>query len=212
MTEAEWLTSDDPQKMLTQIRGRGSERKWRFVACECLRCLQGLAFDFDITEILGVAERLAEGDAPEDALGEARATVTYWHDIAQNSDGYVAAVADAALQDDPQAGAFSALQNAEYFSHEAFGYGIGYHYAGRAREIFGNPFQPVAFDPEWKSDTAVSLAKQMYESRDFSTMPILADALQDAGCDNDDILNHCRDANATHVRGCWVVDLVLGKS
>ena len=50
----------------------------------------------------------------------------------------------------------------------------------------------------------------MYESRDFSAMPILADALQDAGCDNDDILNHCRDP-VRHVRGCWVVDLVLGK-
>ena len=51
----------------------------------------------------------------------------------------------------------------------------------------------------------------MYESRDFSAMPILADALQDAGCDNDDILNHLRDATATHVRGCWALDLVLGK-
>jgi hypothetical protein len=52
----------------------------------------------------------------------------------------------------------------------------------------------------------------MYESRDFGAMPILADALQDAGCDNDDILNHCRDEKATHVRGCWVVDLVLDKA
>ncbi|MBP3958607.1 hypothetical protein J8F10_25440 [Gemmata sp. G18] len=51
----------------------------------------------------------------------------------------------------------------------------------------------------------------MYESRDFSAMPILADALQDAGCDNADILSHCRDTSLTHVRGCWVVDLALGK-
>jgi hypothetical protein len=51
----------------------------------------------------------------------------------------------------------------------------------------------------------------MYESRDFGTMPILADALQDAGCDSADILEHCRDANATHVRGCWVLDRVLCK-
>jgi hypothetical protein len=57
----------------------------------------------------------------------------------------------------------------------------------------------------------VSLARTMYESRDFSAMPILADALQDAGCDSDEVLNHCRDTNNTHVRGCWVVDLVLGK-
>ena len=68
------------------------------------------------------------------------------------------------------------------------------------------------FSPAWRTDTALALARQMYESRDFSAMPILADALQDAGCDNDDILNHCRDANGPHVRGCWVVDLVLGKA
>jgi hypothetical protein len=80
------------------------------------------------------------------------------------------------------------------------------------RDIFGNPFRPVALDPGWRSDTAVSLAKGIYESRDFSAMPILADALQDAGCENDDILTHCRDESLTHVRGCWVVDLVLGKS
>jgi hypothetical protein len=57
----------------------------------------------------------------------------------------------------------------------------------------------------------MTLARQMYESRDFSAMPILADAFQDAGCDNDDILNYCRETAQVHVRGCWVVDFVLGK-
>jgi len=99
-------------------------------------------------------------------------------------------------------------------------YGPAYRAAGEAelaaqadvcRDIFGNPFCPAAFSPEWRTSTAVALASQMYESRDFGAMPILADALQDAGCDNDDILNHCRDAKQVHVRGCWVVDLVLGK-
>jgi hypothetical protein len=79
------------------------------------------------------------------------------------------------------------------------------------RELFGNPFRPAAFDPAWRTDTAVSLARQMYESRDFGAMPILADALQDAGCDSEDLLSHCRDTSLTHIRGCWVVDLVLGK-
>jgi hypothetical protein len=82
-----------------------------------------------------------------------------------------------------------------------------------ALELVGpNPFRPVAFSPAWRTDTAVSLAQQMYEARDFSAMPILADALQDAGCDNEAILSHCRDATQPHVRGCWVVDLVLGKA
>jgi hypothetical protein len=78
-------------------------------------------------------------------------------------------------------------------------------------ELFGNPFRPIPFNPAWRTDTAVTLARQMYESREFSAMPILADALQDAGCENEEALNHCRDANQVHVRGCWVVDLVLGK-
>jgi hypothetical protein len=80
------------------------------------------------------------------------------------------------------------------------------------REIFGNPSRPVAFSPAWRTDTAMSLAKQMYESREFSAMPILADALQDAGCDSDELLNHLRDTGAAHVRGCWALDLVLGKA
>ena len=79
-------------------------------------------------------------------------------------------------------------------------------------DIFGNDFKPLTFSPAWRTDTATLLARTMYESRDFSAMPILADALQDAGCDNPDILDHCRDTTLTHVRGCWVVDLVLNKS
>jgi hypothetical protein len=83
--------------------------------------------------------------------------------------------------------------------------------ASLLRDIFGNPFRPLAFPPEWRTDTAAALSHQMYESRDFSPIPILADALQDAGCDNPDILDHCRDPQGVHVRGCWIVDAVLGK-
>jgi hypothetical protein len=83
--------------------------------------------------------------------------------------------------------------------------------AALLRDIFHSPFRSVEFSPDWRTDTVVALARQMYESRDFSAMPVLADALQDAGCDNDDIFAHCRERDATHVRGCWVVDLVLGK-
>lgn len=74
----------------------------------------------------------------------------------------------------------------------------------------GNPFCLVTFSPAWRTDTAVSIARQMDESRDFGAMPILAAALQDAGCDSGDIFSHCRD-QGPHVRGCWLVDLVLGK-
>jgi hypothetical protein len=78
------------------------------------------------------------------------------------------------------------------------------------RDIFGNPFRPVTLSPSWLTIAVVAIARQMYDSRDFSPMPILADALQDAGCKNADILAHCR-GDGPHARGCWVVDLLLGK-
>ena len=79
------------------------------------------------------------------------------------------------------------------------------------RDIFGNPFRPATFAPEWRTEVAVGIAAKMYDARDFGNMPVLADALQDAGCEHPDILSHCREPG-THVRGCWVVDLVLGKA
>ncbi|MBP3955097.1 hypothetical protein J8F10_07365 [Gemmata sp. G18] len=79
------------------------------------------------------------------------------------------------------------------------------------RELFRNPFRTVAFSAEWRTDTTVALARGMYEAREFSAMPILADALQDAGCNHTDVLAHCRGAGA-HLRGCWVLDLVLGRA
>ena len=78
------------------------------------------------------------------------------------------------------------------------------------RDIFGNPFRPTLFDPAWRTTDVLLLAGGIYAERAFDRMPILADSLQDAGCDRDDILSHCR-GDGPHVRGCWVVDLLLGK-
>jgi hypothetical protein len=80
------------------------------------------------------------------------------------------------------------------------------------RDIF-NPFHPISLNLAWLSwhdGMLLSMARQMYDSRDFTDMPILADALEEAGCTDQDILNHCRQTGE-HVRGCWVVDLLLGK-
>ena len=79
------------------------------------------------------------------------------------------------------------------------------------RDIFGNPFRLVAFDSAWRTPTVTSLAQAIYDERRFADLPILADALEDAGCTSADVLEHCR-TPGEHVRGCWVVDLVLGKS
>ncbi len=77
-------------------------------------------------------------------------------------------------------------------------------------DVFGHRFLKADFDSSWRTEAAVALARGMYESRDFAAMAVLADALDDAGCADADILAHCRGAGP-HVRGCWVVDLVLGK-
>jgi hypothetical protein len=85
------------------------------------------------------------------------------------------------------------------------------------REIFGNPFRPVAFNPAWRTSTVMSLAQSVYEERqlpsglfDNQRLGVLADALEEAGCDNADILGHLR-GGEEHVRGCHVIDLILGK-
>jgi hypothetical protein len=79
------------------------------------------------------------------------------------------------------------------------------------RDIFGPlPFRAVTVDPRWLTSTAVALARTIYEDRAFDRLPILADALEEAGCDNTDVLSHLR-GDGPHVRGCWVLDLVLGK-
>jgi hypothetical protein len=86
--------------------------------------------------------------------------------------------------------------------------------AALVRDIFGTPFHPVSLDPSWLTwhdGLLVSMARRMYDSRDFADMAVLADALEEASCDNADILNHCRQ-HGEHVRGCWVIDLLLGRS
>jgi hypothetical protein len=78
------------------------------------------------------------------------------------------------------------------------------------RDIFGNPFHPVSIDPAWQTAAVLSIAQAIHAQRAFDRMPILADALEDAGCTHTEIFNHCRQP-AEHVRGCWVVDFLLGK-
>jgi hypothetical protein len=76
--------------------------------------------------------------------------------------------------------------------------------------VFGNPFRPVQLNPSWLTPAVCSLSRTIYDERRFEDLPILADALEEAGCLHSDILNHCRGPRL-HVRGCWAVDLVLGK-
>jgi hypothetical protein len=77
------------------------------------------------------------------------------------------------------------------------------------RDIFGNPFRPVTFDPAWRTPGVVALAKEIYERRAFDLMPSLSDALERTGSHDAEVLSHCR-MPIGHVRGCWVIDAILG--
>jgi hypothetical protein len=82
------------------------------------------------------------------------------------------------------------------------------------RDIIGNPFAPAQIQPSWlrwNGETVRKLARAIYDERRFAELPVLADALEEAGCAGQTILTHCREARG-HVRGCWLVDLLLGKA
>jgi hypothetical protein len=78
------------------------------------------------------------------------------------------------------------------------------------RDIFGNPYRLVAFDSAWRTTNVAAVAQTIYDERRFCDMPILGDALEEAGCNQESVLDHCRSEEG-HVRGCWVVDLALGR-
>lgn len=161
----------------------------------------------DYSSILATAERMADGVATPEEVAEAQRVAQVALDQEPGARHWLAEVARKTVAPEPVDAAF-AFTSANEFLRDV---GEPHDNEGHAtflRDIFGNPFIKPQFKKKWRTDIAFALASQMYDSGDFSAMPILADALQDAGCDNDDILNHCR-GPGPHVRGCWVVDLVL---
>ncbi|MCI0703924.1 MAG: hypothetical protein L0241_22935 [Planctomycetia bacterium] len=216
MTEEEWLTCDNPKHLLRHLGCTCSERKRRLFGCACCRRVWHLIADDRSRAAVAVAEKFTDGGCNSSELAEAEVQASAAYEDPKNSGPpytarYTAAACLCGVMKKPDAvqaalGCVSATQMTKVlWATEQVAQ------CNLVREIFGNPFRPVVFSSSWRTDTALTLARQMYESREFSAMPILADALQDAGCDNEDILSHCRDANQVHVRGCWVVDLVLGK-
>ncbi len=104
----------------------------------------------------------------------------------------------------PTSSEWEAAWNATFFAART-------HQAELVRDIFPPPGYAPRLDPDWRTSTVVALASQMDASGDFSAVPILADALQDAGCADDVMLDRCRAPSQVHCRGNWVVDLVLGR-
>jgi hypothetical protein len=220
MSEEKWLACSDPDPMLEFAGGNASERGLRLFGCACIQRALRVIPGEHYQAALDLAVRYADGEVRDEELVAAEASIPYqFADMGRYCFHFILSTTESSTFIAKASAIYSAdaLSAVSKKAHEDLRHAPTWRaelatQCNLLRDIFGNPFRPFVFDPAWRTDTAVSLARQMYESRDFGAMPILADALQDAGCDNTDILNHCRDASAPHVRGCWVVDLVLGKS
>jgi hypothetical protein len=212
MTEAEWLAGKEPLPMLEFLRGKVSDRKMRLFACAYGRAVR------ESQHLLGpstaaVGERFADGLASEQDLTSARRqwAITPEEIGPVHASAYQGAWEAVAWLTDVQR--IMKIDPDEYRHFPIPTDAVLQRAAALLRDIFGNPFQPLSLSLtilQWNESTIVKLAQAIYEERTFDRLPILADALLDAGCDHADILNHCRQPGV-HVRGCWVVDLLLGK-
>jgi hypothetical protein len=219
VSESAWLTSTDPQAMLAFLRDRGpvSERKVRLFAVACCHRLRDLLREDVLHFAVGVLEEgrvHSLGDSEYEVLRDQLERAVYA--IPPAGDPMATARSVAALAVSSAFHSFGQYQPVAHFvvqAQVAAGRNQVAEVALQAallRDIVGNPFRPVPFSPGWRTEAAVALARGIYEERAFERMPVLADALEDAGCDSAEVLEHCR-GDEPHVRGCWGVDAVLGK-
>lgn len=236
MTEQEWLRCIDCDAMLRFLQGSFadrllarlrlreesiSRRKLRLYYCACARDNPVLPDYRDFVEAVDAAEHYADGESVDLASAQQH--------VAAYPPSMMGFLAWRACDTTPR---FMGLL---FLATDAIGAVMSYLLevgAARSnadlitalvqgrkenptllRDIFGNPFRPTVLDDHWltwNNAVAQELAQRIYDERTFGDLPILADALEEAGCRDEMILSHCREA-AAHARGCWVIDLLLGK-
>jgi hypothetical protein len=216
VTEVQWLTcATNPTWMVNAIRNRVSARKLRLFAVACVRSILPRVRDVhreDVVRVLDVAERFAEGVAFATELEATRRDTIPW-------DTEISAAIETCNPD-------SRMAPLRTLRTLGFGYppsrkrrrrspGAGTErrdelerQTALAREIFGNPFRTITVVPLWQSETVTAIAHGAYTERAFDRLPILADALEDAGCEEVELLAHCRSPHP-HALGCWALDLLL---
>jgi len=194
-------------KRLTKfLPGQGGARKLRLLACAWLRHL-GCGTD-RYGRLIDAAEAVADSRATVEELSQAR-DETFW----PGHSGWQVIVGPDDLrllaQPSPRAAVRRVLDVAQGFASVG---GVGEDLLGLARDALGDFFHPFQARPDWltwNDGTVGKLARGIYDRCGFEDMPILADALEEAGCDDGRVLRHCR-AGGRHARGCWVLDGVLG--
>jgi hypothetical protein len=209
MTETEWLLCQDPGPMLGFLRGKASERKLRLFAVACWRGIWP-SIPHESRRAAEAVERFADGKATLKELA-----ATGWSGYAAEATVLASEAATLTTRsvayDAARDAGRSAGQNAFLTAYVTTEAAHRKSQAGLLREIFGNPFHPVTFDPVWKTPEVILLARSLYEGRRFEDMPVLADALEEAGCSDAVVLEHCR-GPGPHARGSVqpaVVEYVL---
>jgi hypothetical protein len=222
MTEQEWLTSTDLTPMVEHLGDRLGPRKLRLFACASARRVWKLLDDDQSKVAVEVAERFADGLASASGLALAfRAADSTWAWIPE----YVGSRRAMRRSEEGRAAAKKAAWLARNAADPGLSRGHLRFYSGRTartnfahadilRDLFGPlPFRPVEIAPAWlawNAGAVGALAATIDEDGTFELMPVLGDALEDAGCEDAALLDHLR-SEGKHVRGCWALDLILGK-
>lgn len=215
MDEREWLESSDPAAMLEFLRnsGKATDRRLRLFGCGLVRAVADCVSGEALLEIAESVERRADLGVDFEELSSA------WLRARREKERLVAArlwpaVWLAWVMQWASSDNLDVLNWLESTRIRQRNLSIDERFATQAsilRDIFGNPFRLVTADRRWLTSAVLDVAQATYDERCFDRLPILADALQDAGCDDEVVLTHCRNGRV-HARGCWVVDMVLGKS
>jgi hypothetical protein len=210
MTEQEWLECTDPNPILPFLRGKAGDRKFRLFCVACCRRIWPLLTHGRSRAMVDVLERFADGESDQAAMKVAERAAAKARDLSPSR----AARAACEAARDLWKTAWAAARAVKIHWGEERSAAESEAQSAAIRDLFGPlPCRTLTADPSWlrwHDGLAVSMARRMYDSRDFSDMPVLADALEEAGCQDQDILGHCR-SGGEHVIGCWVVDLLLGK-
>ena len=215
MTEIEWESSTDPAPMLQFVRGKASDRKLRLFAAAAFGRLTALLPDPRQRRGIEVLEELAEGTVTLDACRGIAYAVRH----AIPPDEWTPGLPPPTVHSHYTAlMLFREFRSSSIGLHAvhaadglADGAGERHDQARLMRCIFGNPFRSKTVDVRWLDPAVVSLARAIYEGRAFDRLPILAEALEANKCDDSDVLTHCR-GEGPHIRGCWVIDALLGKT
>jgi hypothetical protein len=238
MKPGQWPYWSDPEAMLNAVRRGASPRKLRLLGCACCHRAWSLLTD-TARRIVQLSELVADGLAERDALlKEVRPLSQEVYRAVEGARGVTVFDGDPEEADPTEeeefarlsvalqasfasilattSGSRTAVRRALDLLADLVGWNPGEERRAQChliRDVFGNPFKPIVVDHawlRWNNGFVPKMAHAIYDDYTFQDLPILADALEEAGCNNKDVLQHCR-SRKDHVRGCFVVDLVIGK-